>query len=268
MFSGYHFFDYKGNLAQAGYNGQDYSGGGRTIYLILSIVLIVALIILFRKAKREQIRTYLKVLGIGMIVMYLTKTTWESVHDIASGQGFNTGILPFDTCSIVMWAALLAGFGKGKLEKAGACWLATGGIVGGISNLLFLQALKYYPFFTFSAFYSMLWHFLMVFTGVLLLVTNYVELKFSSVIYAFALHMAISLFVIPYDYITGQDFMLYLNAGGAPLLEGIAEKFNAAGMRWLTTLMMIAAYFGLFAFLIYLARGIKALIRCIGKKKA
>jgi len=259
MFTGpYNFFDYKYNIA--GYEGQDFDNPIRWIFLIVSLILIPVLCVIFRKTKEKQMNLYLGILGIFMIVLYLTKSTWESVYDIQRDGAFNTYILPFDTCSIIMLAAPLAGFARGYVQKAAKCWLATGGIVGGISNLLFLQALKYYPFWTFGAFYSMFWHFIMVFTGVFLIITKNVELNWKSVVYGFAFHMAFSLIVIPIDHILDMDFMLYRNAGGAPLVEDLASKLNEQGLYWLTTILMIHVYLLLFAFIIYLSLGISKLV--------
>ena len=261
MFSGYGFFDYKYDIE--GYNGQDYNGPGRYIYIALVVVLTILFLILFRKAKKEQVDKYLKVLGIFMICFYILKTTWESIYDIMRTGSFNVGILPFDTCSIVMWAGLLAGFGKGKLKKIGECWLSTGGLVGGISAALFLQAFNYYPFFTFGAFYSMIWHLIMVFTGFFLIVVGRVELNMKTVLYGFVFHMAISIIVIPLNYFIGQDFMLYKSAGGAPFVQDLAALLIEKNLGFIVPIIMIIFYFGLFTFIIYASLGIKLLIKLI-----
>ena len=258
MFSGnYGFFDYKGSII--GYTGQDYDGYGRLIYLIGSIVLLLVLLIVFRKAKRRTINIYLKVLGITMTCLYLGKTIWESYYDITVGSehAFNLGILPFDTCSLIMYAGLLAGFAKGKLKKLADSRLITGCLVGGVSNLLFLQALKYYPFWTFGAMYSMFWHFIMVFTALWLLITNYCKLEFETLICASIFHFVFSIPVIIFDYITQFDFMLYYRAGGAPLISMLGDKMNEIHMNWVTTIVMVITYFALFAGIIYVTKGIK-----------
>lgn len=88
--NGYGFFDYKYNIP--GYTGQDYDSYWRYVYLGVSVGLIILLLILFRKAGREGIQKYLRVLGIGMIALYLGKSIWESYYDITTGRGFNEGI--------------------------------------------------------------------------------------------------------------------------------------------------------------------------------
>ena len=57
-----------------------------------------------------------------------------------------------------------------QLKEYSDSWLVTGGIVGGFATMVHLNAFYYYPFLSFGGFYSMIWHFLMVFIGLLLLV--------------------------------------------------------------------------------------------------
>ena len=199
-----------------------------------------------------------------MIVLYIAKTTWESIYDIKLSGSFNTGLLPLDTCSIIMYAGLLAGFCKGKIGKAASSWLATGGVVGGVATMLYLNAFKYYPFFSFGAFYSMIWHFLMVFLGLLLIVTKHVDIKFSTVLYGFMFHFIISLIVIPLDFIFNWDFMLYLNLGGVPIFEDIASKLTAQNLQFLNPILMLVLYFIAFGIIIGVA---KILSIIFGKKK-
>jgi len=260
MFSGnYNFFDYKYNIL--GYTGQDYGGIAQYIYLFGSIALIIILLLILRKISKEKVQIIIRVIGIFMTLFYISKTIWESIYDIKLSGSFNTGLLPFDTCSIIMLACLLAGFGKGKIKKMAECWLTTGSIVGGIATMLYLNAFKYYPFFSFGAFYSMTWHFLMVFIGLLLIVTNYVELKYENVLYGFLFHLMISLIIIPIDLIFNFDFMLYLNLGGIPIFEDIATKFTAMNMQLINPILMLILYFVAFNIIYVLSLIIKKLLR-------
>ena len=142
-----------------------------------------------------------------------------------------------------MFAGILASFSKGKLKEIGECWIVTGSIVGGIGAMIVLNAFKYYPFFSFGAFYSMIWHFLMVFIGLLLIVTNYVDIKYSTVIKGFLLHLIISLIVIPIDFIFNLDFMMYLNLSGIPFFEDIANNLTNNGLQILNPFIMLILYF-------------------------
>lgn len=242
MYKGnYNFFDYKYNIS--GYNGQDYGGIAQYIYLAISIVALVISLFLLRKASKEKVLKIIRITSIFLVIFYIVKTTWESVYDIKLYGKFNTGLLPFDSCSIIMLAGLIAGFGKGKIKKMAECWLATGGVVGGIATMLYLNAFKYYPFISFGAFYSMIWHWLMVFIGLLIIVTNYIEIQYKSIIYGYIFHLVISLIIIPIDFIYNFDFMMYLNLGGIPIFEGIATKLTAMNLQFLNPILMLSLYF-------------------------
>lgn len=253
----YHFFDYKYNIV--GYHGQDYGGIAQTMYLIISIVFLFVFLFLLRKSSRERVLKIIRGVSIFFLLFYIVKTTWESIYDIRLEGSFNTGLLPLDTCSLIMIASFIAGFGKGKLEKMASCWLATGGILGGFATMIFLNAFHYYPFFSFGAFYSMIWHFLMVFLGLLLIVTDYVEIKHSTVLYGYFFHFLFSLLVIPIDFIFQFDFMMYYHLGSIPVFEGFASQLTANHLQFLNPIIMLILYFIGF----YVIFGISLIIRRI-----
>ena len=256
MFRGnYNFFEYKYNIV--GYTGQDYGGFAQKLYLIISVILMVILLVSLRKSSKEKVLKIIRGISIFLILFYIGKTTWESIYDIKLSGSFNTGLLPFDTCSIPMLAGLIAGFGKGKIKKYAECWLCTGGIVGGFATMLFLNAFKFYPFLSFGAFYSMIWHFLMVFLGLLLIVTNYVDTDFKTVLNGYIFHVIISLIVIPIDFIFNFDFMLYKDLGGVPIFEGIASKLTSMNLQLLNPILMLILYFIAFNIIIMIPMLIK-----------
>ena len=256
MFKGnYNFFDYKYNIL--GYTGQDYGSIAQYIYLFGSIILMIMLLIFLRNISKQKTLVIIRFTGIFMTILYIIKTIWESIYDIRLSGSFNTGLLPFDTCSIIMLSSLIAGFGKGKIKKMAECWLTTGGIVGGIATMLYLNAFKYYPFLSFGAFYSMIWHFLMVFIGLLLIINNYVELKYENVLYGYFFHLIISLLIIPIDFIFNFDFMLYHNLGGIPIFENIATKLTQRNLEFLNPFIMLILYFISFNIIYFLSLVIK-----------
>ncbi len=164
-----------------------------------------------------------------------------------------------------MIAGILAGYAKGKIQKISECWLATGSIVGGIATMVVLNAFKYYPFLSFGAFYSMIWHFLMVFIGLLLIVTNYVEMKYSTIINGFILQFVFSLVVILLDFIFNWDFMMFLNLGGIPIFEDVATKLTSLKLQFLNPALMLVLYFVAFNIVFLIPLGIKKVINKMSK---
>ena len=77
--------------------------------------------------------------------------------------------VPLYYCSITLYAGLFSSFGKGKWRRVGDVFLATGGVFGGATFLLFpLTSLSRYPALHFISIHSFLLHALMVYLGALL----------------------------------------------------------------------------------------------------
>ena len=246
---GYGFFDYKYNIA--GYAGQDFGGFAQKLFLILSLIMTVITLVLLRKSSKEKTHKIIKFISLFLVLFYIIKTVWESYYDIKYTGSFNYGLLPLDTCSIVMYAGLISSFCKGNIHKYSDAWLVTGGIVGGIANMVIMNAFKYYPFLSFGAFYSMIWHLLMVILGLIMLSSNYVNASFDVLKKGFIFHFAFSIFVIIFDFVYKYDFMLYRELGGIPIFESIASKLTDANLQFLNPIMMLLLY--IVAFSIVLA---------------
>ena len=260
MFTGdYNFFDYKYNIT--GYNGQDYGSFPQYLYLIISTVLLIILLVKLRKIGNDKVLKIIRIISIFLIIFYIGKTKWESIYDIKLNGGFNTGLLPFDACSLVMLAGILASFSKGKIKDYATCWLATGCIVGGFATMLFLNAFKFYPFLSFGAFYSMIWHFLMVFIGLLIIINNYVKIEYKTLLKGYLFHILFSCIVIPIDYIFNLDFMMYKDLGSIPIFEDVATKLTNNGLGFINPIMMLLLYFIAFNIIFLIPMGIKKIIR-------
>lgn len=260
----YSFFDYKYSIE--GYQGQDFDGPMRTVYLVVSAVTILILAILLRKMSRKSMTRYLRFAGLFLIVLEVTKVTWESVWDIRTGHGFNAGgILPLETCSMFMVMAPVAGFGKGKAQRCALAWLTTIGFSAGVSVMLFPNALKWYPFWTFGGFHSMIYHYIMVLTAVLILVTGYMKFEWKDIFCAFLAHFLCTLVVVPVDYIKNWDYMLMREASGIPVLSDFGDRMAEMGMCLITTAMMYGFYF---IFCVLWVTVWKALQKLTGEKNA
>ena len=103
----------------------------------------------------------------------------------------------------------------------------------------------------------MLWHFLMVFMGLLVLVSTPRNLPFSLVTKGYLFHLAASAVVIPIDFIWNFDFMLYKDLGGVPFFEGVASDLTEKGLGFLNPPIMLVLYFAAFSLIWLIAAGIK-----------
>ena len=243
MFSGfYRFFDYKYNIA--GYDGQDYYGIMHSVYQLICIIFIPLLVRLFKNKDSKTITKMMRVIAIALIIEEITKITWESYWDIKTGQGFNFyGILPLETCSLFIYSLTAAAFGKGKVREYALCWMSSIGIIGGASYIIFTNALKWYPFFTYGAFHSMIFHFLMVFMGLLVIFSSMHRFTLSDINHGFMPQLLLATLVIPLDYLFNWDYMLLHHAYGVPIIESIGEILEKGSMPFVTTLLMLLLYY-------------------------
>ena len=235
------FFDYKDFIE--GYHGQDYFSLTHIIFMILATIAIVVLCIVFKNIKHENLDKYLKVLSIYIPVMEIVKIVWETYFDIKMGHGFNwTGLLPLYTCSMFIYTLPFAAWAKGKLKDYALSWLGTIGIFGGLTNFYLTQILHTYPFWTYASFMSLSFHFLMVITGLLIVVSKYKTFTFKDIITAWIPVLVFSIIVIPVDYILKADYMLYYYGNGAPILPDLANFFASHNLRFIYTIFMVIGY--------------------------
>lgn len=237
----YNFFDYKYNIA---YNGEDFFGPLHIGYIITSIVVIILLTNYLRKKDKKIIDKILLYSAIFLTIEEITKISWESYWDINTERGFNVGgILPLETCSIFMYCLWTSVLRKDRVRNNALTWMSSIGIVGGLSYIVFTNALKWYPFFTYGAFHSMIFHFTMAFIGVLIVWSGYCRFENNDIFYGFIPQLMMASVVVPLDYIFNWDYMLLHYAGGVPIIEEVGKVLTAKGMPFLTTILMLIAYF-------------------------
>ena len=262
----YNFFDYKGFIE--GYHGQDYFSPTHIIFMIIATISIVVLCILGRKMKHEKLDLYLKIISIVIPVLEVVKIVWESYWDIKFGYGFNkTGLLPLYTCSMFIYTLPIAAWCKGKVKEYAVCWLGTIGIFGGLTNFYLTQILHTYPFFTFASFMSLQFHFLMVITGLLFVVSGYKKFNWIDGLKGFIPLALFSLIVIPVDYILKADYMLYYCGNGAPVLPDLANSLANMGLRFVFTLIVFFGYLGIAYIFVSIYKGIGKLVQLCKKKE-
>lgn len=108
---------------------------------------------------------------------------------ISTGGWLNVNnYVPLYYCSILLYAGALSSFSKGKLKRMGDVFLATGGIVGGAFFMLYpITSLATYPVFHLVSLHSFIFHGIMIYIGLLINFTHYVELNKKDIVYYFSI---------------------------------------------------------------------------------
>ncbi len=236
----YYFFDYKYNIDNF---TSDLFSIPHIIFIILSLILVPTICILLRKTDHNKILIFLKIFSIVMVVLELTKIFWESYWDISTGRGFNYGgILPLYTCSLFIYCLLFSAWGKGKPKDFSLTYIGTISMLSGLIGLIQCNGLNWYPFWTFGAFYSMFFHLSMFAVGTFILVTGYKKLEWKDIIFGWIPMLFLALAALPANYEYGADYMQIYEGSGIPLFSTLSDKLASVNLRWIFSLIMLAAY--------------------------
>lgn len=238
----YGFFDYKYNIT--GFTSDLFSTA-HIIYIILAFASVIAFSIIFRNAKHERIDIFLKVLSILMVVFEITKISWESYWDISTGRGFNYGgLLPLYTCSLFIYTLLCSAWCKkgSAVREYSLAFLTTIGMLSGAIGVVECNGLNFYPFWTFGAWYSLLFHYMMFATGMLLLACRYKKLEWIDIVKGWVPMTILAIFALPASYEYGADYMQLREGSGIPLFSTLATKMAEIKLRWLFSAIMLCAY--------------------------
>lgn len=175
---------------------------------------------------------------------------------IAGTQNVNNYV-PLYYCSILLYAGILSSFGKGNLKRIGDVFLATGGIIGGIVFLVFpTTSLPTYPMLHLVSIHSFIFHGIMIYLGLLVNLTNYVELEKKDILnYAIIVGTICVIAYIINQIFDSNLMFISKNFATVPVIEFL---YKATGK--LFTPLMIAIQCTLPFYVIY---GIKK----IGKEK-
>ena len=137
--------------------------------------------------------------------------------------------MPLYYCSMLLYAGLFSTIGKGKIKRIGDIFLATGGIVGGMIFILFpFTSLPSYPMLHLVSIHSFIFHGIMLYLGILINVTNYIEIEKEDIIYYFNLVSIICIiaYIININFDSNLMFISQ-NFPGMPLeiLYNLTGKF-------------------------------------------
>ena len=154
-------------------------------FILIVITLIGVVIALKCTVNKKDTRKIIKKCTIFAcvfeIIIIAFKITTEGIKNV-------NNYLPLYYCSLLLYAGLFSSFCEGKLKRAGDVFLATGVIVGGIIFILFpTTSLSTYPMLHLVSIHSFIFHGIMVYLGLLINLTNYIELEKKDIIYYFSL---------------------------------------------------------------------------------
>lgn len=270
----YGFFDDSYTLAEKGYTGADRMSLKQFLFMGSIFILIIIVSILMKKLKKEKILTIYKILSIVMPILEIIKITFSTIADLNNGEPFNLGgILPLYSCSMLLYFLPFVAWGKGRMNRYSMAFFCSIGLVAGLSNFVYLSAAGYYPIFSYGGLHSVIFHAVIVFVGMSLMITELYTPSFKTIFDGMVPILIFSIFIIPANFIidnipnngSSPDYMMLMNANG--FIPSISNFFIENHIQLLFSLLMLfVAYPIATAIITFIDMGVIQLIKIFTKK--
>ena len=203
---------------------------------------------------KEEVKQIIKrctiVMWILEVIMIIFKLCTGDVRNL-------NNYVPLYYCSLLLYAGLLSSFGKGKVKRMGDVFLATGGIIGGLVFIILpTTSLPTYPRLHMVSLHSFLFPGTMIYLGLLIDITKYIELQASDIKYFATLVGIVCVLASFINKKFGSNLMfISQNFPGMP----IEIIYNATGKFY--TLVMSLAQMTLPFYVVY------GIIKLVNKKQ-
>lgn len=157
------FLIWEGDMAAAGVTP---CGIFTPTHLVVSAFCILALVVALyfsRNLKENQLDRVVRVLAFPIAALECCKIAFNW----ANGGILPKHWLPLTFCSFAIFAYFMIGFGRGRVHELGKAFMCGGGIIGGLTFLLYpMTSVAHYPMLHLLSCYSMLYHTVMMYVGI------------------------------------------------------------------------------------------------------
>ena len=210
-----------------------------TDHFILIGITIISIIIALKftsNKSKEKVHSIIKKITIIMCILEVVKISFNLQQN--SFRDVNT-YMPLYYCRILLYAGLLSSFGKGALKRAGDVCLATGSVIGGIVFIIYPStSLPMYPAFHFFSIHSFLFHGTMIYLGILINKTQYIELEQNDIKYFASVIGIMSIVALIINKLFNGNLMFISNNFPGTPIEILYDITNGGIMY---TLIMVLA---------------------------
>lgn len=153
-------------------------------HIALIIITTIGIAIAFKNTihkNKEEVKKIIKNCTLVMWILEFIIISFKlSTGDIKNVNNY----VPLYYCSLLLYAGLLSSYTRDKLKRTGDVFLATGGIIGGIVFIILpTTSLPEYPAWHIVSLHSFLFHGTMIYLGLLINATHYIEIEKQDIKY-------------------------------------------------------------------------------------
>ncbi len=199
-----------------------YSPAHFMLIMICAAAIFYALYQTRAKTKDEILKTVRKC----AIVLWVLEAA-KIIFNLCIGNAGNLNTyIPLYFCSITLYACVFSGYCKGFLKRVGDVFLIVGGVVGGCAYILSpCTTAGTYPVFHFITIQSFLLHSIMIYLGILFVITDYAKLSFKDIYYYAPLVVTVSIIAYIINMIFGSNLMFVSQSNPGTIVD-VVYKMN------------------------------------------
>lgn len=195
-------------------------------FILLAITTICIVIALkhTKNMEKDKVKKLIKKTTIFLWILEIIKIIFN-----IKNYGINAvnKYVPLYFCSLILYAGIFSGYCKGFIKKMGDVFLSTGGIIAGLIFLISpLTSITTYPAIHFISLHSFVLHGIMVYIGLLMLITRYTTIEKSDIKYYSAIIIGISIIAYVVNLIFDSNLMFISQNYPGTFIEII---YNATG---------------------------------------
>ena len=212
------------------------------LFVALGLLIGVLLCFLLRKKDKKVIKiTCISIWALAVLIdlLYYGVNYAMCIVDPSNYHFDIKTMLPFHSCLMFLYVFPVAIFSKNRIIKT-ACFnflVVINMIIGFITLFVGCPPVGYSAL-SFSGFQSLLEHTIIVIVPLIMVATNYYDLKKKDLLYGLALFCILSVIMWAFDAITGCDYFYFYDGHTFPVLKVISE--NVHHLVW--TLIVVSCY--------------------------
>ena len=149
------------------------------IVILVCLVFIGVAVYLTKNMTKQTYFKLLKIFAIVLTAMELFKICWS----LGNGLFDVNAWVPLYFCSLFLYSLWLSCSRNDFIKNLGLSYIAMAGVIAGLIFIVFpTTSFNSYPIFHFQCIYSMLYHSVMVYSGIMLFLCNVLEINKKAVI--------------------------------------------------------------------------------------
>ncbi|MDE6583226.1 MAG: YwaF family protein [Clostridia bacterium] len=228
-------------------------------FLIMGIFVIAMVVAVYfsRKLNEKQTSKVLLSIAILVTVMEVIKITIR----IIKGSGLD-GFFPLYFCSLFIYSIWLTFCKNDFLKTMGFSFIIFGGIIGSIINTVYpTTSLMMYPAWHPSTLHSFFYHWLMLYTAILVIMKKLYQPKAKHFLHFFVLMTVASIIAFIINITCGSNMMFIGNPYGLPAfvksIYEVSPYLFAFLSYFVQTFLLYWACFGIYKLVEYIILRVK-----------